>query len=442
MIPQLKTETPVSAPEITSQWSPVTKLAFRFTFVYFLLYMTPRPLGSLSAGLKAGTVVDTVWHSVVPWFGQNVLRISGDFSEAATGSGDRLYDYVLLSIIVIVAAIATVVWSWLDRKRPNYEVLYQWLRIVVRVSLAITLMGYGCNKIFRSQFYAPSLMRLVEPYGQGTPMDLLWAFMGYSRGYSFFGGVGEMVASFCLLVPQLTTLGALVGGAVMTNVLMLNLAYDVPRKILSFHLILMCLFLLAPDLRRMFDFFVLNRQAQLHEPVYAFKDKFLGRGLTVLVLVIGVSTLIGHSIWSYHSAKKGEDLLPSAVRGVWMVDQLAVDGIVQPPVVADSQRWRSLILDTEVWTSIQFMNDSHRMYLSKVDTGKKNIVLWLERHPDRKDTLTYELPQPDKMILEGALDGHQVSAKLTRIPLSDPVIFQLTNRGFHWINTTTEWHPE
>lgn len=125
-----------------------------------------------------------------------------------------------------------------------------------------------------------------------------------------------------------------------------------------------------------------------------------------------------------------------------MVDQLAVDGIVQPPVVADSQRWRSLILDTEVWTSIQFMNDSHRMYLSKVDTGKKNIVLWLERHPDRKDTLTYELPQPDKMILEGALDGHQVSAKLTRIPLSDPVIFQLTNRGFHWINTTTEWHPE
>ena len=442
MIPQLKMEPPVSAQEMTSPWSPTTKLAFRFTFVYFLLYMCPRALGSLSAGLKANTVVDTMWHSVVPWFGQNVLHISGDFSEAATGSGDRLYDYVLLLIIVIIAAVACVVWSWLDRQRPNYEVLYQWLRIVVRVSLAITLMAYGCNKIFRSQFYAPSLMRLVEPYGQSTPMDLLWAFMGYSREYSFFGGVGEMLASLCLLVPQLTTLGALIGGAVMTNVLMLNLAYDVPRKILSVNLILMCLFLLAPDLRRLFDFFVLNQQTQLNKPVYAFKDKFLGRGLTILVILIGVGTLIGHSIWSHHSAELGEIHLPSAVRGVWTVDELAMDGIVQPPVVADPQRWRRLILDSETWTSIQFMNDSHRVYMSKVDTGKKNIVMWVEHHPDQKDTLTYELPRPDKMILEGTLGGHQVSAKLTRVPLTDPVAFLLTNRGFHWINTTTEWHPE
>jgi len=442
MIPQLKTETPVSAAEITSQWSPATKLAFRFTFAYFLLYMCPRAVGSLSAGAKASTVLDTIWHAVIPWFGQNVLHISGDYTELNTGSGDLLYDYVFLLLIVILAGVATVVWSWLDRNRPNYEVLYQWIRIVVRVTLAIILMAYGCNKIFRSQFYAPSLTRLTEPYGQSSPMDLLWAFMGYSREYSFFGGVGEMVASLCLLVPQLTTLGALVGGAVMTNVLMLNLAYDVPRKILSFHLILMCLFLLAPDLRRMFDFFVLNRQAQLHEPVYAFKDKFLGRGLTVLVLLIGLSTLIGHSIWSYHSAMKGEDVVPATVRGVWTVDEIAVDGIVQPPVITDPQRWRRLILDYGAWSTVQFMNDTHGMYLSKVNTDKKNIVLWLEHHPDRKDTLTYELPQPDKMILTGVLDGHQLNARLTRIPLTDPVAFKLTNRGFHWTNTTTVWDPE
>jgi uncharacterized membrane protein YphA (DoxX/SURF4 family) len=441
MIPQLQKEQSVSAPETTRQWSLSMRIVFRFTFAYFLLYMCPRAIGSLSAGLKANTVVDTVWHAVVPWWGQNVLHISGDFSEVATGSGDRLYDYVLISIILVLAVIACAVWSWLDRKRPNYEALYQWLRIVVRVSLAITLMAYGCNKIFRSQFFAPSLLRLMTPYGQTSPMDLLWTLMGYSRAYSFFGGVGEMVASFCLLVPQLTTLGALIGGAVMTNVLMLNLAYDVPRKILSFHLILMCLFLLAPDLRRIFDFFVLNRQTRLKEPVYAFKDKFLGRGLTVLVLLIGVGTFIGHSIWSYHSALKGENHVPPTIRGVWAVDELTVDGIVQPAVMTDSQRWRRLVFDRVEWLGIQYMNDSHHAYVSKIDTGNKKILLSSAEHP-KGETLTYQLPEPDKMTLEGMLDGRRVSAKLTRIPFSDPLNFNLTNRGFHWVNTTTEWDFE
>lgn len=442
MIPQLQKEASVSAPDANTEWSSSTKVAFRFVFSYFLLYMCPRAVGSLSQSAKSETILDTIWHSVVPWFGQHVLRINGDYREVANGSGDQLYDYVLLLLIVIAAAVAAGVWSWLDRKRPNYEALYQWLRIVIRVTLAIILMSYGCNKIFRTQFLEPSLMQLIQPYGRSTPMDLLWIQMGYSRLYSFFGGMAEMVGAVLLLVPQLTTLGALVGGAVMTNVLMLNLAYDVPRKILSVHLVLMALFLLVPDMRRLFDFFVLNRQTQLSKPVYAFKDKLLSRGLTALILFIGIGTLIGHSIWSHHAATVGATRVPDIVRGVWTADELVVDGIVQPPLMTDSQRWRRFILDGTTWTSIQYMDDHHALFNSTVDTEKKSITLWPPAQPDKKDTLTYELPQPDKMVLEGELEGHQVNARLTRIPLSDPNIFRLSNRGFHWMNPYMAWNPE
>ena len=228
----------------------------------------------------------------------------------------------------------------------------------------------------------------------------------------------------------------------MTNVLMLNLAYDVPRKILSIHLVLMALFLLVPDMRRLFDFFVLNRQTRLSEPVYAFKDKLLSRGLTALILFIGVGTLIGHSIWSHHSATVGATRVPAVVRGVWTADELVVDGIVQPPLMTDPQRWRRFVIDSRFWTSIQYMDDHHRIFNSTVDTEKRAITLWPPNHADKKDTLTYELPQPDKMVLEGELEGHQVSARLTRIPLSDPNIFRLSNRGFHWINPYMAWNPE
>ena len=56
-----------------------------------------------------------------------------------------------------------------------------------------------------------------------------------------------MVAGILLFVLSLTTLGALVGLAATLQVFVLNMAYDVPVKLFSFHLILMTLVLLAPD---------------------------------------------------------------------------------------------------------------------------------------------------------------------------------------------------
>ena len=138
---------------------------------------------------------------VVPWVGANIFHVAGPFTETANGSGDQIYDYVLLFCIAVTAAVATVIWSVLDRKRTNYRVLYQWLRLFVRLSLAVPMISYGLNKLFRMQFAEISLARLVDTYGQTSPMGLLWAFMGTSRAYSFFGGVGEMAGgllSSCL----------------------------------------------------------------------------------------------------------------------------------------------------------------------------------------------------------------------------------------------------
>src|SRR5271169_3766079 len=137
MIPQLQRNTPVSSSESAPQWSLATRVAFRFFFSYFLLYVYPRAVGSLGAFVKYNNPLRDLWHAVVPWVGANVLHLSGDFTEVANGSGDQLYDYILLFCIAVTALIAAAIWSWLDRKRPNYEVLYQWLRIFVRLVVAV-----------------------------------------------------------------------------------------------------------------------------------------------------------------------------------------------------------------------------------------------------------------------------------------------------------------
>ena len=439
MIPQLQRETSVASPQTTVQWSLPTRVAFRFTFAYFLLWVYPRAVGSLGAGVNYSNPLRDLWHAVVPWVGTHVLHLTGDFREVANGSGDQLYDYVQIFCIAVTAAVAAVVWSILDRKRPNYSYLYQWLRFFVRIVLTVAMISYGANKLWWAQFPAPKLARLVEPYGQTQPADLLWTFMGMSRAYSFFGGVGEMLGALLLIVPELATLGALITAAVMTNVLMLNLGYDVPRKIYSIHLILLCFLIMLPDLRRLLDFFVLNRPAQLTKPTPLFKDKWFNRGTVLLYLIIAAGAFYVESVYSYDVANTASAIAPSPLRGIWRVDEFTLDGVSRLPLVTDPERWRRVIVDSPYYFEVQPMDGPVHRYELKIDTTKKNLAVWKPTTPNKKQTLTYTIPASDRMLLEGELNGQRVSAKLTRVDLSDPVEFVLINRGLHWVNQYMHW---
>ena len=439
MIPQLQRETTVSAPESTTPWSLATKVGFRFAFAYFLLWVYPRAIGSLGKGIVYHNPLKDMWHAVVPWVGANILHLTGDFTEVANGSGDQLYDYIQIFCVAVLAAVIALVWSLLDRKRQEYQTLHQWMRIFVRVVLTVAMLSYGANKLWWAQFPAPRLVRLVEPYGQTQPADLMWTFMGMSRAYSLFGGLGELLGAVLLIIPEMTTLGALVTAAVMTNVLMLNLGYDVPRKIYSIHLIALCIFLMIPDIRRMLDFFVLNRPAQLTKPVPLFRDKFLNRGIMLLYILIAAGAFYDQGVYSYKSALDTQTKLPPSIRGIWTVNQLKVDGLYRPPMVTDSERWRRVVFDNPYEMAIQPMDGPVHRYILIPDLNKKTMLIWKPFSTRPKDKLTYDDSRPDVLSIQGEVDGHDVSATMSRVDLSDPINFALTNRGFHWVNQYMHW---
>ena len=434
MIPQLQQEASSAPSHSAPQWSTPTKIAFRFAFAYFLLYVYPRPIGSLGAFVNYSNPLRDMWHAVVPWVGTHVLHLTGDLTEVANGSGDQLYDYVLWLCIAAVAVLATAVWSALDRKRPNYEQLYQWMRVFVRIVVGVAMMVYGADKLWRMQFAEPGLARYVDTFGRTSPMGLLWATMGTSRAYSFFGGVGEMLGGLLLFVPRFTTLGALVTGAVMTNVLMLNFGYDVPRKIYSIHLIAFCLFLLIPDMRRLAEFFLLNRKTQLSPPVPVFRDRKLNYGVLALQGLIGVTALALSCTQAYKDQVRNETRISAAVRGIWSVDQFALDEILRPPLLTDNERWQNVIFDDPYAVVIQGMDGVQTRYYLKLDTANKKFSLWDFANMRRNASFTYQTPAPDRITLEGQFDGKHVTAELHRISLADPERFLLINRGFHWVN--------
>jgi hypothetical protein len=77
-----------------------------------------------------------------------------------------------------------------------------------------------------------------------------------------FTGVAEMLGGLLLTTRRTTLLGALLCIGVLANVFMLNVGYDVPVKVLSFHLLAMAVFLAAPDLGRLAELFLFNRTVE------------------------------------------------------------------------------------------------------------------------------------------------------------------------------------
>jgi len=374
-----------------------------------------------------------MWHAIVPWVGENLLHLHGDMTEVANGSGDQLYDYILLLCLFVVAIVATAMWSWIDRKRRNYDQLYQWLRLFVRLTLAVAMISYGANKLYRMQFPEPPLYRFVDYYGNSAPMGLLWTFMGMSRAYSLFGGIAEMLGGLLLIVPRFTTLGALVTFAVMSNVLMLNFCYDVPRKIYSTHLVLMSLFLLLPDVRRLIGFFILNRRTEPSPIIPLLKDKQLNRWALLFQLGIGAVVLVYCLNQAHMNAVKNATYLPPPIRGIWSVDEFIVDGVAKPPLLTNTDRWQRVIFDTPDVFYVQGMDSRIGDFALQIAPNRRAFALTSPADPNWKSTFTYEDPDPNRVVLDGNFNGHHLNVSLSR---TDMAQFLLLNRGFHMISQT------
>ncbi len=248
------------------RWPVVERIAFRFAFVYLILYCWPESgRSSLLQAIPIGTEsltkwAQAPWHALCPWVAIHIFHLSGPVTRYhPTGSGDTTLDYVQVFCFAVIAMFAVIVWSILDRHRPQYRTLYAWLRLVVRFTLAFTLLLYGFAKVYPLQFLPPFLTKLTEPYGEASPMGLLWTFMGASTAYTLFTGLVEVMGGLLLLFRRTTTLGALIGAGALLNIVMLNFCYDVPVKLYSVHLLVMALFLLLPDVRALWNFFFLHR---------------------------------------------------------------------------------------------------------------------------------------------------------------------------------------
>lgn len=411
-------------------WGPVQRFGFRFLFTYLVLYLLPFPLTLFSKLGELRRSFYGVWSPLVLWVGEHLFHVQ--IKVRPNGSGDTTFNWVLVFCILVLSILSALVWTLLDRRRLNYTRLYEALWIYVRFGLASVMVTYGVVKVIELQFASPTPDRLVQTYGESSPMGLLWTFMGYSALYCFFAGAGELLSAVLLAFRRTTLLGALVCIGVMSNVVMLNLSYDVPVKLYSSHLLAMAVFLAAPDLRRLASFFVLNRPVPPVEERPLFARPGFDRGALILKTVL-VVLYIGFALFNANEMSKteGERAPKPPFYGLWSVDEMVIDGQVRPPLLTDKERWRRVIFPYAEVIVFQPPEGPLKYYGLKLDPAAHRMGVTGWRDDKGSSDLLYRETGPDALVLEGTFGGRKIRARLHREDLSR---YLLISRGFHWIN--------
>jgi len=405
------------------RWNLATRIAFRFVFVFLGVFYFPFPLDLVPF---IGNAWNNVLNTAIDTAGSAIFGIV--VNTTPSGSGDRSGDWVQLFLIVVIAVTATIVWSIVDRKTESYPRLHRWFHVYIRFALATAMISYGAYKVIPSQFVAPPLERLLQRFGDASPMGLLCTFMGASMPYTIFTGIGELTGGLLLTNRRTSLLGALVCAAVMTHVVMLNFAYDVPVMVYASLLLLTALVIAAPDAKRLLRFFILDRPS---ESLFARRGLRIAACVATVLFVAYVLESQFKASWQQRQMLLATRLAASPLAGVWNVDELTVDGVAHPPLTTDLTRWRRLIVAGKEWGAMQNMDDTHTRYTLKFDEKKKTLTLKKRADPKFQATLLYDNPDPRTLLLNGPFEGKNIVARLRK---ADARTFLLTSRGFHWVN--------
>lgn len=429
-----------NSPPVNTSWPFWQKIAFRFCFILFIFLANPVYFVSMIPGLDklVGFYYD-IELAVTQFFNQLLFHIQPAV-RPPNGNGDYPEQWMAICTYLLIALAGCLVWSLLDRKRRNYARMNYWLCLIIRYFIILNGITYGVIKMFGLQMPFPSLSQLATPLGDFLPMRFSWMFVGYSPSYQFFSGSIEVLAAVLLLFRKTATAGILVATGVFLNVMMLNLSYDIPVKINSIALVLLCLYLLLMELPRLYFFFF--KQEARPSPVFIFPftkkwQRYTAAGIKWVFILLVIFLEIKRD----RETKQARASRPHPVQiqqGIYDVLLQVNSGDTISAAGPDSVYWQNIVFDIGNTGSIKatdsrFMQRYGRGYFSfAIDTfghyltmtpvsGGKVIAHFSYQF---RDSITLELnsyPKSDSMHL-------LIRRRIKPFPLSE--------KPFHWVSET------
>ena len=403
-------------------WKGWQKFAFRFLFLFLGFYLFNYSLVFVFIILTQFEKVYTIYiflEKPVYWLDKHIFHTGFNPAIHQNLPGDNHFGIAYYLTACCLFLIVTILWTVLDRRRPNYTRLHFWFRFYIRYMVAFIMLGYGFDKIVPLQMGYPYVSDLLTRLGDQDHFSLLWNFVGASPGYEIFTGICEITGSLLLIFRRTYVFGALFMCTVLSNVVALNVFYNISVKFYSSMLLICVLFLLVPYAGRLFQFFFLRRSISLTDRQFEFEaawKKYVLAGLGI-VFIAGTITLdLNFNIRAYKrelSRRKHQKLYDVA----WFRTKDTL-----PPLLSDTLRWKRFALVYRNSAVVYNMKDSAESFDYDTDTLKH--IYRLHNNPDstKWDKLIYAFPQKNKIMLTGKWKGIDVQMMMDEIPIDSMML--------------------
>jgi len=213
-------------------------LVRRWALLFSVLFAATVPLGY--------RVLPSPGLVLRPWLEAAGQALTGHpaalFSDSA-----GLYGYA--AGLLLATALLAGIWAMRARRTAATEArLWYGLHTGAAWFLALQLLEYGFDKVFKHQFYLPEPNTLYTPLGMLPPDLAYWSVLGASHTYSVFAGLLEVLPGLLLLWGRTRLVGGIMALAVLANVLALNIGFDISVKLWSAFLLLLAAVVAAPGL--------------------------------------------------------------------------------------------------------------------------------------------------------------------------------------------------
>jgi hypothetical protein len=206
-------------------------------------------------------------------------------------SSDTIGLNILLGLLLSISFLLVFVLQFFNVSTTR---IIPFFKLLSAYYIAAVFLKYGFDKVFKRQFYLPEPNILYSNFGSLTKDTLFWSTMGTSHIFSIVTGTIEVIAGLLILFKRTRIAGYLLAFVIATNILLINISFDISVKLFTLFLLMVVFFNLYPFLKTIYAFVIQKKAVQLPSPdtikINKWMHTCLCSGIIGLILVPYIST--------------------------------------------------------------------------------------------------------------------------------------------------------
>ena len=339
-----------------------------------------------------------------------------DFSSDSKGM------LFLLSFLAILSMILTpfLLRFFSTNQREKFK---KYIVLIATYYLALILLKYGFDKVFKAQFYLPEPNILYTPFGKLDKDILFWSTMGTSYSYNLFMGFSEIIPAILILFSRTRQIGLLISMGVLINVFAINLSFDISVKLFSGFLLLINLFLMIPTLKVMWNVLILKKQSGLNEST----GLAISKSIKITLKSILIFILFTESLFPYlmNGNFNDDHSKRPFLNGAYHVKEFIENG---KKLTCKSSPIKRIFIHRDGY--LIFQNQQDEMSDCKLEINQIKNTFILTDYELNKTTMNYTFSKKDGLlVISSTINGIETIIKSKAINWQKLPALQ---KQFHW----------